>query len=75
MTSTGQIQAAAEGTLKLGGLKADERIKLTASGDIVNGIPDQEDSVSISGGDFTPGRSNIGCEGQGTSDGDKERSA
>ena len=48
MTSTGQIQAAAEGTLKLGGLKADERIKLTASGDIVNGIPDQEDSVNVS---------------------------
>ena len=48
MTSTGQIQAAAEGTLKLGGLKADDRIKLTASGDIVNGIPDQEDSVNVS---------------------------
>ena len=48
MTSTGQIQAAAEGTLKLGALKADDRIRLTASGDIVNGIPDQEDSVNVS---------------------------
>ncbi len=38
----------AEGMLKLGSLKAADRITLTAAGDIVNGIPDQENSVNVS---------------------------
>ena len=38
----------AEGMLKLGSLKADDRITLTAAGDIVNGIPDQDGSVNVS---------------------------